>query len=93
MRRVDWWETKVEGTDEVQICMAKLEDVHLRGWFTIVRLRTRKLLTYLEQVGEVDQHVVPCLLLSAGDVYADGYDVHAFPTAGELVFEGEGVEA
>lgn len=48
---------------------------------------------YLEQVREVDKHVVASLLLSACDVEADGDDVHALPTLGELVLDGEGIQA
>lgn len=47
---------------------------------------------YLEQVGEVDKHVVPRLLLAACDVEADGDDVHALPTLGKLVLDGEGIQ-
>jgi hypothetical protein len=48
--------------------------------------------TYLQKIGEVDQHVVPRLFLPAGDVYADGDDVHASPPTSELVFEGKRVQ-
>lgn len=48
---------------------------------------------YLEQVGKVDKHVVPRLLLSTCDVEADGDDVHALPALGKFVLDGKGVEA
>lgn len=49
--------------------------------------------TYLEEVREVDEHVVPRLFLPAGDVYTHGDNVHAPPATRELVLERECVQA
>ena len=48
--------------------------------------------TYLKDVGEIDEHVLSCLLLPTCDVEADGGDVHALAAFRELVLDGEGVE-
>ena len=48
---------------------------------------------YLEEIREVDEHVVPRLLLSASNIEADGDDVHALATLCELVLNGKRVQA
>ena len=39
---------------------------------------------YLEEIREVDEHVVSCLLLSTGNIDAYSYDMHAAPSTDSL---------
>ena len=48
--------------------------------------------TYLKQVGEVDEHIVPRLLLSTRDVNANSYDVHTSSSPSKLMLQSEGIE-
>ena len=47
---------------------------------------------YLEEVGEIDEHIVARLLLSTRDVEADCYYVEAFAPFREFVFYGKCVQ-
>jgi hypothetical protein len=47
---------------------------------------------YLEEVGEIDEHIVARLFLSTRDVETDRYDVEAFAPFSEFVFYREGVQ-
>ena len=46
---------------------------------------------YLKEIGEVNEHVVPCLLLTTRDVKTDSNDIESFATFCEFVLDGEGV--
>ena len=46
----------------------------------------------LEDVRKVDEHVVTGFFLAAGNVEADGDDVHVLPPRCEAVLEREGIQ-
>ncbi len=47
---------------------------------------------YLEEVGEIDEHIVASFFLSTRDVETDCYYVETFAPFRELVFYREGVQ-
>lgn len=72
--------------------MAEFEYAHLQGIGEHLLMVWRRD-TYLQQIREVDEHIVPGLFLSASDIDADRDDMHAASTAREFVFEGKRVQS
>ncbi len=48
---------------------------------------------YLQEIREIDEHVLPCFLLTTRYVYTDGDDVQILPSLGEFVLDGKSVHA
>jgi hypothetical protein len=46
---------------------------------------------HLEEIGEIDEHVIARLFLPARNVETDGHDIEAFAAFGKLVFYCESV--
>lgn len=67
MRGVNDWETEVERLDELEIRVAKLEDIDLKV-YDKKRKSSWTWKTYLQEIGEIDKHIIACLLLPACDV-------------------------
>jgi hypothetical protein len=68
--------------------MPEFEDVNL-GNLSCKHVKKHK--KYLEEIGEVDEHVIPCLLLAARDIETDGNNIEGFATFREFVLDREGV--
>ena len=48
--------------------------------------------SHLKEIRKINQHIIPRLFLSTGHVKADGYNIEAFSSLGEFVFNSERVQ-
>jgi len=61
-------------------------------WALLVTAKMEKInVKYLKEIGEVDEHIVSCLLLAACNVETDSHNIEGFTTLRKFVLHREGV--